>query len=108
LAEDSAGGRVDGDLIEMRGKERDRLALIGQVAERTPRQRRVAERLGLTGRRGKPSNNRLAADKMARIETVPRERYAGIARRGAKVIVRRSLDGRMDVVFKDRVFLNRG
>jgi hypothetical protein len=96
-------GTVDGDLIEMRGKERDRLAVLRQVAVRTPRQRRLAERLGLTVRRVKPSNNRLAADKMTRIETAPRERYTGIALRGAKVTVRRSLDGRMDAVFKDCV-----
>ena len=81
----------------MSGKERDRLAVIRQVAERRLRQGHAAEQLDLTvrqvkrlvaayrqrgdrglvsGRRGKPSNNRLEPDVVERIETALGERYA--------------------------------
>ena len=44
---------MDGDLIEMSGKERDRLAVIRQVAERRLRQGQAAEQLDLTVRQVK-------------------------------------------------------
>jgi transposase len=81
----------------MSAKERDRAHLIRQVSDRGMRQRRAAELLGLgvrqvkrlvlayrrfgdrglvSGRRGKPSNNRLAAETVSRMERALRERYA--------------------------------
>ena len=87
---------MDGDLIEMSGQERDRLATVRQVVDRRMTQQRAAEVLkvgvrqvkrlvaayrrrgdrGLvSGRRGKPSNNRFAAERTARIEVALRDRY---------------------------------
>lgn len=81
----------------MSAKERDRAHVIRQVADRRMRQGRAAELLGVgvrqikrlvalyrnrgdrglvSGRRGKPSNNRLAADVVGRIEAALRDRYA--------------------------------
>ena len=81
----------------MSAKERDRLAVIRRVAGRELRQERAAELLAVgvrqvkrlvlayrrrgdrglvSGRRGKPSNNRLAAVVMSRIEVALRERYS--------------------------------
>lgn len=80
----------------MSAKERDRLAVIRRVVDREVRQVRAAELLELevrqvkrlvaayrrfgdrglvSGRRGKPSNNRMEADVMVRIERALRERY---------------------------------
>lgn len=80
----------------MSAKERDRAHVIRQVADRRMRQGRAAELLGVgvrqikrlvalyrnrgdrglvSGRRGKPSNNRLAADVVG-IEAALRDRYA--------------------------------
>jgi transposase len=88
---------VNGDVLEMSAKERERAHVVRQVADRKLRQGRAAELLGLgvrqvkrlvasyrrrgdrglvSGRRGKPSNNRLAAGVVARIEAALRERYA--------------------------------
>jgi Homeodomain-like domain-containing protein len=88
---------VDGDLLEMSAKERERAHVIRRVSERQMRQARGAELLGICvrqvkrlvlayrrfgdrglvcGRRGKPSNNRLAAETVARMERALRERYA--------------------------------
>jgi transposase len=88
---------VDGDILAMSAKERDRLAVIRQVADRKMKQTRAAELLDLevrqvkrlvrayrqrgdrglvSGRRGKPSNNRLAAATVAVIEQTLKERYA--------------------------------
>jgi Helix-turn-helix domain len=81
----------------MSAKERDRLAVIRQVADRKMKQGRAGELLDLevrqvkrlvrayrqrgdrglvSGRRGKPSNNRLAAATVAVIERTLKERYA--------------------------------
>lgn len=72
---------MDGDVLEMSARERERAHVIRQVSDRKLGQRRAAELLGLgvrqvkrlvasyrrrgdrglvSGRRGKPSNNRLA------------------------------------------------
>jgi transposase len=80
----------------MSAKERDRLAVIREVGDRKLKQARAAELLDLTvrqvgrlvaayrqrgdrglvsGRRGKPSNNRLAAETVGRIERALCERY---------------------------------
>jgi transposase len=80
----------------MSARERDRLAVIRQVGDRKLKQARAAELLDLTvrqvgrlvaayrqrgdrglvsGRRGKPSNNRLAAETVGRIERALCERY---------------------------------
>lgn len=88
---------MDGDLLEMSAKERERAHVIRQVSERGMRQRRAAELLGIgvrqvkrlisayrrfgdhgvvSGRRGKPSNNRLAVATVASMERALRERYA--------------------------------
>ncbi len=88
---------MDGDILAMSAKERGRAYVIRQVAERGMRQSRAAELLGIgirqvkrlvsahrrrgerglvSGRRGKPSNNRLAAATVASIERALRERYA--------------------------------
>lgn len=88
---------MDGDVVAMSAKERDRAHVIRQVADRRMRQGRAAELLGVgvrqikrlvalyrnrgdrglvSGRRGKPSNNRLAADVVGRIEAALRDRYA--------------------------------
>jgi transposase len=88
---------VDGDVVAMSAKERERTHVIRQVAEGKLRQQRAAELLGVgvrqvkrlvamyrsrgdrglvSGRRGKPSNNRLAAGVVARIEAALRDRYA--------------------------------
>jgi transposase len=88
---------VDGDVVAMSAKERERAHVIRQVADRRMRQGRAAELLGVgvrqikrlvalyrsrgdrglvSGRRGKPSNNRLAADVVGRIEAALRDRYA--------------------------------
>ena len=81
----------------MSSKERERAALIRQVLDRSLTQARAAEQLGLgvrqvrrlvsavrasgdrglvSGRRGKPSNNRLEASKVQAIEVALRTRYA--------------------------------
>lgn len=81
----------------MSAKERERAHVIRQVAERQLRQKRAAELLGIgerqikrlvsayrrrgdrglvSGRRGKPSNNRLSAATVRRIEEAVRERYS--------------------------------
>ena len=75
--------------MEMSAKERERAHVIRQVSERGMRQRRAAELLGIgvrqvkrlisayrgfgdhgvvSGRRGKPSNNRLAVATVASME----------------------------------------
>lgn len=90
------GGHVDGDILGMSSKERDRLHVVRRVAERQLKQGRAAELLDLTVRqvgrlvalyrargdrglvsrqRGRPSNNRLCAEVVARVETALRERY---------------------------------
>jgi transposase len=82
----------------MSSKERERAHVIRQVSDRRLAQVRAAEQLGIgvrqvkrlvsayrrrgdrglvSGRRGRPSNNRLAAETMARVEQALRERYAG-------------------------------
>jgi transposase len=87
---------VDGDLLTMSGKERERARVIRQVSARELRQARAAELLGITVRqvkrlaaawrlsgdaglvsrqRGQPSNNRLEAGQVERIEAALRERY---------------------------------
>lgn len=87
---------MNGDILEMSARERDRSHVIRQVAERLMKQARAAELLGLevrqvgrlvaayrqwgdrglvSGRRGKPSNNRLPAETIGRIEVALRERY---------------------------------
>ena len=81
----------------MSARERDRLAVIRRVAARELRQERASELLKIgirqvkrlvsayrrrgdrglvSGRRGKPSNNRLEAVVVSRIEVALRERYA--------------------------------
>jgi transposase len=81
----------------MSAKERERAHVIRRVAERQLRQQRAAELLGIgvrqvkrlvasyrrrgdrglvSGRRGKPSNNRLAERVVGRIEAALRDRYA--------------------------------
>jgi transposase len=81
----------------MSAKERERAHVIRQVADRRMRQGRAAGLLGVgarqikrlvalyrsrgdrglvSGRRGKPSNNRLAADTVGRIASALRDRYA--------------------------------
>jgi transposase len=88
---------VNGDVIEMSAKERDRLAVIRQVVAGELTQVRAGEllRLGVrqvkrlvsafrrrgdrglvSGKRGKPSNNRLDQSTIGRIETALRDRYA--------------------------------
>jgi transposase len=88
---------VDGDILVVSAKERQRLAVIRQVADRKMKQARACELLDLevrqvkrlvrayrqrgdrglvSGRRGKPSNNRLAAARVALIERTLKERYA--------------------------------
>jgi transposase len=80
----------------MSGRERERAHVIRQVADRQLRQQRAAELLGIgvrqvkrlvasyrrrgdrglvSGRRGKPSNNRLAGSVVGRIEAALRDRY---------------------------------
>lgn len=87
---------MDGDIIAMSAKERERAAVMRRLAAREIGQRRAGELLGLkvrqiknlvkawrargdrglvSGRRGKPSNNRLPAATVALIETALRERY---------------------------------
>jgi transposase len=87
---------VDVDILAMSAKERERAHVIRQVADRKMRQGRAAELLGIgvrqvkrlvsayrrrgdrglvSGRRGKPSNNRLAPAVVARIAAALRERY---------------------------------
>lgn len=88
---------MDGDIIAMSAKERDRAVVMRRLAAGEIGQRRAGELLGLkvrqvknlvkawrargdrglvSGRRGKPSNNRLATATMSRIEQALRERYA--------------------------------
>jgi transposase len=88
---------VDGDILAMSAKERERLSVIRQVADRKMKQARACELLDLevrqikrlvrayrqrgdrglvSGRRGKPSNNRLATARVAVIERTLKERYA--------------------------------
>ena len=88
---------MDGDIVAMSAKERDRLGVIRQVSDRQLRQGRAAELLGLevrqvkrlvaayrcrgdrglvSGRRGRRSNNRLDPATVARIVAALRERYA--------------------------------
>lgn len=88
---------MDGDILAMSATERERAAVIRQVADHGMRQARAAELLDVTvrqvkrlvrsyrergdrglvsARRGKPSNNRLPAETMARIEHALRDRYA--------------------------------
>src|SRR5205807_9307673 len=97
FAEGGVGELVDGDFLEMSAKERERAHVIRQVSERRMRQVRAAELLGIgvrqvkrlvlayrrfgdrglvSGRRGKRSNNRLAAETVARMERALRDRYA--------------------------------
>jgi len=87
---------VYGDIVAMSAKERDRLAVIRRVADREMTQARAGELLQLgprqvkrlvsafrrrgdrglvSGRRGKPSNNRLDGAVVARIEAALRDRY---------------------------------
>jgi transposase len=87
---------VDGDIIGMSARERERAAVIRRVAARETTQAQAAERLGIgvrqvkrlvaafrargdrglvSGRRGKPSNNRLPAATIACVERALRERY---------------------------------
>lgn len=89
---------MDGDIVEMSAKERERAHVIRQVADRRLRQARACELLGIgvrqvkrlvsayrrrgdrglvSGRRGKPSNNRLAAETALAMERALGERYAG-------------------------------
>lgn len=93
---------MDGDIVAMSAKERERAHVIRQVADRRLRQARAAEQLGIgvrqvkrlvsayrrggdrglvSGRRGKPSNNRLSVETMARVEQALRDRYAGFGPR---------------------------
>jgi transposase len=88
---------VDGDIIEMSAKERDRLAVLRRVVAKELTQVRAGELLkvgprqmkrlvrafrargdrGLvSGKRGKRSNNQLCPAVVARIETALRDRYA--------------------------------
>jgi transposase len=88
---------VNGDVIEMSAKERDRLAMMrravageltqvraGELLKRSARQvkrlvaafRRRGDRGLVLGKRGKPSNNRLDRSVVGRIETALRDRYA--------------------------------
>jgi hypothetical protein len=88
---------VDGDIIEMSAKERERAVVMRRLAAGEIGQARAGELLELkvrqvknlvkawrargdrglvSGRRGKASNNRLAAETVARIEQALRERYA--------------------------------
>jgi transposase len=87
---------VDGDIIAMSAKERDRLAVIRRVVAGELTQVRAGELLKLgvrqvkrlvaafrrrgdrglvSGKRGKPSNNRVGQPTVARIEAALRERY---------------------------------
>jgi transposase len=87
---------VSGDVLAMSAKERDRAAVIRRVVAGELAQARAAELLWLgvrqvkrlaarqraagdagliSAKRGKPSNNRLAADKRQRIEAALTERY---------------------------------
>lgn len=89
---------MDGDILAMSAKERERTHVIRQVADKRMRQARAAEVLGIgirqvkrlvsayrrrgdrglvSGRRGKPSNNRLSAATVAAMETALRDRYQG-------------------------------
>lgn len=88
---------MDGDVIGMSARERERAHVIRQVADRELRQQRAAELLGIglrqvkrlvasyrrrgdrglvSGRRGKRSNNRLAERVVSRIEAALRDRYS--------------------------------
>ena len=88
---------VNGDILSMSAKERDRLAVIRRVAGRELRQERACELLGLgvrqvkrlvhayrrfgdrgviSGRRGQPSNNAPDLSRVQRIEAALRARYA--------------------------------
>lgn len=88
---------MDGDIIEMSAKERDRLAVIRRAANREITQVRAGELLKLgrrqvkrlvsayrrrgdrglvSGKRGKPSNNRRDRGQVERIEAALRDRYA--------------------------------
>lgn len=88
---------MDGDILAMSAKERDRAHVIRRVADRELRQARAAELLDVTVRqvgrlvaayrafgdralvshqRGKPSNNRLPCAVVGRIEVALRTRYA--------------------------------
>lgn len=87
---------MDGDIIAMSATERERAVVMRRLAAGEIGQRRAGELLGLkvrqvknlvktwrmrgdrglvSGRRGKPSNNRLAATTLARVEQALRERY---------------------------------
>jgi transposase len=87
---------VDGDILEMSAQERDRSAMVRRVAAGELSQVRAAELLGITarhmgrlvgawrrrgdrglvsGRRGKPSNNRRGDSDVGLIELALRERY---------------------------------
>jgi transposase len=87
---------VDGDIIEMSATERDRSAVIRRVVAGELTQVRAGELLQLgvrqmkrlvreyrrrgdrglvSGKRGKPSNNRVSQPTVARIEAALRERY---------------------------------
>lgn len=88
---------MNGDIIEMSAKERDRSAVMRRVVASELTQVRAGELLGLgvrqvkrlvaafrrrgdrglvSGKRGKPSNNQLEPCKIARIEAALRDRYA--------------------------------
>jgi transposase len=87
---------MSGDVLAMSAKERDRAAVIRRVVAGEVGQARAAELLSLgvrqikrlvrdyraqgdaglvSARRGKPSNNRLAADQRQRIEAALKDRY---------------------------------
>jgi transposase len=88
---------VDRDILAMSAEERERAAVMRRLAAGEIKQKRAAELLGIkvrqvknlvrawrargdrglvSGRRGKPSNNRLAAATVSRIERALRERYS--------------------------------
>ncbi len=87
---------MDRDIVGMSTRERERGAVIRRVVAGEMTQARAAERLGIgvrqvkrlvaafrargdgglvSGRRGKPSNNRLPAETISRVECALRERY---------------------------------
>ena len=90
-------GVLDGDILAMSGKERERLDVLRRLGRRELGQRRASELLGVgvrqvkrllaafrargersvvSRRRGKASNNHLNGDMARRIETALRDRYA--------------------------------
>lgn len=88
---------MDGDIVAMSAEERERAVVMRRLAAGEIKQKRAAELVGIkvrqvknllrafrargdrglvSGRRGKPSNNRLAAATVSRIERALRERYS--------------------------------